>query len=50
MGQVDFFLPLGMQTMFIFPGFGGFHGYLFFVGMTAAVLKYLLEEGYLHFG
>ena len=50
MGQVDFVLPVGTHTMFIFPGFGGFHRYLFFVGMTAAAQKYLLEEGYLHSG
>ena len=50
MGQVDFVLPVGTQTRFISPGFGGFHGYICFVGMTAAALKYLLEEGYFHSG
>ena len=50
MGQVDFVLPVGTHTRFIFPGFGGFHGYLFFAGMTSAVQKYLLEEGYFHIG
>ena len=29
MGQVDFVLLVGTQTRFIFPGFGGFHWYIY---------------------
>ena len=50
MGQVDFFLPVGTQTRFIFLVLESFMDISSFVGMTAAALKYLLKVGYFYSG